>query len=111
MTYTAAQIDAAIEAEARAWADFFMIFENREAEIEGRRMVMRANVSQNYFAPLLEFLPTDREGEWDEALRMSEEDARKEAEFELASERAYYTRAEYDAEAQAEMDMMPEYRR
>lgn len=57
MTYTATQINAAIEAEARAWADFFGV-ESTQEDLEARRVVMRANAAQNYLDPLKEFLPT-----------------------------------------------------
>lgn len=45
---------AAIDAEAAAWATFFNVTD--EAEIEGRRNVMRANVAVGYVEPLQEFL-------------------------------------------------------
>lgn len=52
--YTADQITAAIDAEAKVWAVGFNITD--ETKIEGRRQVMRANVVLNYLVPLLPFL-------------------------------------------------------
>ncbi len=70
--YTATQIEFAIEAEVRAWAEFFSV-EATQENFEGRRMVMRANVNQGHFEPLKEFLPTDRDLEWDAAIQTNDE--------------------------------------
>lgn len=56
--YTAKQIADAIEAEANGWALFFDVVGRHDFDeaLEGRKAVMRANVSVGYLEPLLPYL-------------------------------------------------------
>jgi hypothetical protein len=55
--YNSKQIASAIYCKAADWAAFFRVTD--EAEIEGRRAVMRANVAVGYLDPLLPYLAHD----------------------------------------------------
>ena len=46
-------LEAAIEQEAKDWADFFEVpNERREEALAARRLVMRVNAKMGYFKPL-----------------------------------------------------------
>lgn len=52
--FTKQQIDAAIEAETKDWAEFF-----NTTDLEARRNLHRANIAVGYFKPLMPYLIVD----------------------------------------------------